>query len=104
MKKDVEDATENANTAAGLANEKAALAATEAQRAKGYNDHPWEIGDDGFIYVWNETYQSVVKTNKMILEFNDLTEQQKQSLIDEFYATLTFASIQTCEDIIDEIE
>lgn len=76
---------------------------TQANRAKGYNDHPWQIGNDGFIYVWNETSQSMVRTNRMILEFNDLTEEQKQSLIDEFYQTLVFASVEDVRNAINEL-
>lgn len=91
-----QDAIDAAETATTYAN-------TQANRAKGYNDHPWQIGDDGFIYVWNETSQSMVRTNRMILEFNDLTEEQKQSLIDEFYQTLVFASVEDVRSAINEL-
>lgn len=76
---------------------------TEANRAKGYNDHPWEIGNDGYIYVWDETTQAMVKTNKMIIDFNDLTEAQKQAMIDEFYQTLVFATVSESEAAADEL-
>lgn len=76
---------------------------TQANRAKAYNDHPWEIGDDGYIYVWDETTQAMVKTNKMIIDFNDLTEAQKQAMIDEFYQTLVFATVAESEAAADEL-
>ena len=65
-------------------------AKSEGNRAKGYNDNPWEIRDDGFIYVWDEDTQTMIKTNKMIINFDDLTEEQKQELIDLFFETLMF--------------
>lgn len=124
LKGQAQNATQAASDAASLANEKASLAnskageaelaaalatrnagfaQTEGSRAKGYNDHPWALGDDGFIYVWNENTDSMVKTNKMIISFNDLTESQRQSMIDQFYAGLVFASKETCETIVEEL-
>ena len=78
---DSEAATDNANT--------------EANRAKGYNDHPWEIGDDGFIYVWDEQTQAMVRTEKMIIDFSDLTPEQQAVMIQEFLARLTFDETPT---------
>ena len=105
----------------------------QGDRAKGYNDHPWEIGEDGYIYVWDEDTETMIKTDKIIINFNDLTPQQRQDLIDEFFARLvfdetptagspnpvtsrgiknaldnkqdilTFASVEVCESIIDEL-
>lgn len=97
-----------ANEKAGLANEKAALADTKAtfantegNRAKAYNDHPWEIRDDGYIYVWDETTQAMKKTNKCIIDFEDLTEEQMEEIIS--HVAIVTASIETCEAIIDEL-
>lgn len=105
----------------------------QVDRAKGYNDHPWEIGEDGYIYVWDEDTETMIKTDKIIINFNDLTPQQRQDLIDDFFARLvfdetptagspnpvtsrgiknaldnkqdilTFASVEVCESIIDEL-
>ena len=86
----------NAVTATNAAN-------TQANRAKGYNDHPWEVREDGYIYVWDETTQTMKKTDKVILSFDDLTPEQRQQIIDEFYESLTIASDETCADIIDEL-
>lgn len=78
------------------ASERATTAAnTQANRAKGYNDHPWVIGDDGFIYVWNEATQQMVKTNKMIIDFSDLTPEQQAAMIQEFLSRLTFDETPT---------
>ena len=75
----------------------------QGDRAKGYNDHPWEIRSDGYIYVWNESTQAMKKTNKMIIDFSDLTEAQRQAIAQSFYDTLVIASVQTCEDIVTEL-
>lgn len=91
---------ENDHDAAVLATQ---YAQTQGDRAKDYNDNPWSIGNDGYIYVWNETSQQMVRTNKVIIDFDDLTTEQKQSMAQAFYDTLVIASTQTCEDIVDEL-
>lgn len=78
------------------ASERATLGAnTQANRAKGYNDHPWVIGDDGYIYVWNDGTQQMVKTNKMIIDFSDLTPEQQAAMVQEFLSHLTFDETPT---------
>ena len=79
------------------------LATTQGNRAKAYNDHPWEIRSDGYIYVWDETTSQMKKTNKMIIGFDDLTPEQRQSMIDDFYASLVIATDAVCEEIVDEL-
>lgn len=115
LRSDSVQATSAANTAAGnannkadlanekasLANDKAAFAQSEGNRAKAYNDHPWEIRDDGYIYVWDETRQAMKKTNKCIINFEDLTEEQMEEIIS--HVAVVTASIETCEAIIDEL-
>jgi hypothetical protein len=76
---------------------------SEANRAKGYNDHPWELRNDGYIWVWDEDTQTMVQTTKMIVQWNDLTPAQQQAIIDQIAQDIVFASVQTCEDIIDEL-
>lgn len=78
----------------------------QANRARAFNDHPWNIGDDGFIWVWDETHDNgdgtfgaMTRTNKMIIDFVDLTEEQKQSLIDQFYASLVFVSAEAASAV-----
>ena len=76
---------------------------TEAERAKDYNDHPWEIRNDGYIWVWDEDTEQMVQTNKMIVSWNDLTAAQQQAIIDAMVQDIMFASVATCESIIDEL-
>ena len=68
---------------------------TEAARAKGYNDHPWQIGNDGHIYVWDEQTQAMVQTTKVIIDFNDLTPEQQAAMVQEFLSQLTFDETPT---------
>ncbi len=68
---------------------------TEAARAKGYNDHPWQIGNDGHIYVWDEQTQAMVQTTKVIIDFNDLTPEQQAAMVQEFISHLTFDETPT---------
>ena len=68
---------------------------TQAARAKGYNDHPWQIGNDGHIYVWDEQTQAMVQTTKVIIDFNDLTPEQQAAMVQEFISHLTFDETPT---------
>lgn len=61
MKPAIQQATQDAEDAAALANEKAALAANEANRAKNLNDHPSYIGPDDYWYLWNYDSQMYVR-------------------------------------------
>lgn len=92
-----------AETAAGAADQKAAYAQAQGDRAKGYNDHPWEIRDDGYIWVWDETSQAMARTEKMIVGWNDMTAAQQASIVEAIKEDLIFATDETCEDIIDEL-
>ena len=82
-----------ANTKAGYANEQGNYAKAQGDRAKGYNDHPWEIDADGYVCVWDEATQQMIRTNKIILEWGDLTPQQQQAIIDAVKADLIVATV-----------
>ena len=78
----------------------------QSVRAKAFNDNPWELRNDGFIWVWDETHDNgdgtfgaMTRTNKMIIAFGDLTEEQKQSMIDQFYASLVFVSAEAASAV-----
>lgn len=99
-----------ANEKASLANEKALYAERQGDRAKAFNDNPMDLRDDGYIWVWDETVDNgdgtvgaMVRTNKMVFSFSGLTEEQKQSMITQFYASVTYASKETCEAIVDAL-
>lgn len=114
-----------ANDKAGLANEKAALANEKAayansqgnyakaqgDYAKEWNDHPPFIGngttgDLNFWYLYDVTTARYVKgayAKGDDLDYSTITPEEKQRLIDNIKADLIFASVETCEAIIDEI-
>lgn len=109
----IEQATSDANTAASNANAKAGAAQTaadtantaasnantQANRAKGYSDHPWEIRQDGYIWVWNEATSQMTRTNKMIIDFDDLTPAQRQALIDSIVMATVEESISAANEL-----
>lgn len=114
-----------ANDKASLANEKAALANEKAtyansqgdyakaqgDYAKEWNDHPPFIGDGttgdlNFWYLYDVTTARYVKgayAKGDDLDYSTITPEEKQRLIDNIKADLVFASVETCEAIIDEI-
>ena len=114
-----------ANDKAGLANEKAALANEKAayansqgdyakaqgDYAKDWNDHPPFIGDGttgdlNFWYLYDVITARYVKgayAKGDDLDYSTITPEEKQRLIDNIKADLIFASVETCEAIIDEI-
>ena len=75
-------------------------ATREANRAKAYNDHPWELRNDGYIWVWNESQQAMVRTDKMIVSWSDLTPAQQQSIIDAIGQSVGFATPAECRAIV----
>lgn len=78
-------------------------AGTQAARAKGYNDHPWEIRGDGYIYVWDEASGQMVRTNRMILSWADLTAAERQSIIDAIAGDVGYASVAESETAAQEL-
>jgi len=80
-----------------------AHAEEEGDRAQGYNDHPMEVRQDGYIWVWNEDTETMVRTNKMIINFDELTEAQKQAMADAFYSTIVYASVAESQSAAQEL-
>ena len=94
------EATENANT--------------QADRAKGWADHPPYIadgtephpGDLNYWYLWDESTSGYVKgpyAKGDDLHWDEMSEQEKEELARRVVESLTFASDETCESIIDEL-
>lgn len=65
-----------ARSAASTAETAADNARTQANRAKAHADHPWELRSDGYIYVYDEATDTMVRTEKMILDAADLSSEQ----------------------------
>jgi len=118
----------------------AALATRQAEYAENVADHPPYIadgteakpGDVGYVYQWDYENQQYVRGIKISLDYDSMTDAEKQALAADVLAhiafddmptqgsdnavksgglytalggrsQLTFASIETCEDIIDEL-
>jgi len=118
----------------------AALATEQAEYAENIGDHPPYIadgteakpGDVGYVYQWDYENQQYVRGIKISLDYDSMTDAEKQALAADVLAhiafddmptqgsdnavksgglytalggqsQLTIASIQTCEDIIDEL-
>lgn len=88
-----------------------AAANTQANRAKAWADHPPYIGDGttgdlNYWYLWNETTAQYVKgpyAKGDNLDFDSMTPEEYQRLVDDVRDSVLFATVQTCEDIIDEL-
>jgi hypothetical protein len=118
----------------------AALATRQAEYAENVADHPPYIadgttekpGDVGYVYQWDYDNQEYVRGIRISLDYESMTDAEKQALAADVLAhiafddmptqgsdnavksgglytalggrsQLTFASIETCEDIIDEL-
>lgn len=86
----------------------------QANRAKLWADHPPYIadgtqqhqGDLNYWYIWSESLNQYVKSPYAKgddLHWEEMSEQEKEDLAQRVLSELVFASIQTCEDIIDEL-
>ena len=67
----------------------------QTNRAEAYNDHPWEIRNDGFIWVWDEAQHAMRKTNQMIINFDDIPPEQQAAMVQEFLSRLVFDETPT---------
>lgn len=68
--------------------------------ADGTDDYP---GDIGYLYTWDYEQQQYVRRSKLSLDWASMSQAQQDELATEVLATLTFASVETCESIIDEL-
>ena len=102
IKKDAQDATAAATTQANYAYQ-------QGHYAEEWNTHPPYIGDgtNGTLNYWyiyqNGAYVRSVYAKGDDLHWDEMSEQEKEDLANRVLAQLTFASVQTCEDIIDEL-
>lgn len=76
-------------------------------------NHPTYIGEDYYVYVWNKTLQSYSKTDINVkglkgdkgddLDWNTMTEEEKQDLKNTILDHFPIASVPVCEAIINEL-
>lgn len=107
VQKDWKDTKADAVTATGRANDAAALC--EAWNghppyvADGTQEHP---GDENYWYTYDIDTEQYVKgpyAKGDSLDWSTMTQQEKEALAQMVLAQLTFATVETCESIIDEL-
>ena len=107
-------ATNNANSKATLANNAATFAQQQGNYAKEWNDHPPYIadgtsahpGDLNYMYIWDITTHNYAKSEYVKgadLDYSTMTPEEYERLVENVKSSILFASVQTCEDIIDEL-
>lgn len=103
-----------ANTAANNANTKATYAQQQGDYAKEWNDHPPYIadgtaehrGDPYYMYLWDINTHAYVRgayVKGADLDYSTMTQEEYERLVENVRNSVLFASVQTCEDIIDEL-
>lgn len=84
---------------------------TAAEHSENLNAHPAFIGDGtngdlNFWYLWDYTNQMYVKgpyAKGDNLNYNDMTPEEQQALVDAIKADIMFASEETCEELLNEL-
>ena len=69
-------------------------------------EHQPYVGEDDFWYIWNEGTQAYVKGRYAKgddLDYNTMTPEEYQRLVENVKSSVLFASVKTCEDIINEL-
>ena len=121
MKPLIEQAISDAVDAAALAEEKAGVADTSAQYAdeqgdyaKEWNEHPPYIadgttehrGDPYYMYLWDINTHAYVRgayVKGADLDYSTMTADEYNRLVENVKSSILFATVDTCEDIIDEL-
>lgn len=91
-------ATTAATNATTAANNAAAYANTQGNYSKNMADHPAYIGEDNYWYIWNYAQQKYVKSSYAKgddLDWDSMTEEEKQALADEVLSRIAFDSKPT---------
>ena len=107
IKKAAQDATSAANTQAAYAEE-------QGDYAKAWNDHPPYVadgtidhpGDLYYMYLWDITTSAYVRgayVKGSDLDYSTMTAEEYERLVTNVRNSIVFATVETCESIIDEI-
>lgn len=92
------NATAAANNATTAANNAATYANNQGNYSKNMADHPAYIGEDNYWYIWNYAQQKYVKSSYAKgddLDWESMTEEEKQALADEVLSRIAFDSKPT---------
>lgn len=94
---EVSAATTRANTAAAHSED---LNAHPAYVADGSQTYP---GDPGYLYTWSHAAQQYVRGAKLSLDWESMSQEEKDALAQAMLDHLVFAQDQTCADAAAEI-
>lgn len=86
-------------------------AKAQGDYAKWRGDYPDQIRSDGYVWTYapddegagEDGYKRTAYKVDAALDFDALTPEQYQSLIDNIKAGMVYATVATCESIIDEL-
>lgn len=100
-----------AQTKGDHAEEQGDYAKQQGDYAKEWNDHPPYVGDGttgdkNYWYLYDITTQQYVKgpyAKGDDIDWNTMTDEEYERLVENVKADLVDASVQTCEDIVDEL-
>lgn len=107
-------AATNANTEATGAQGKGDYAKLQGDYAKEWNDHPPYVadgtlehrGDPYYIYFWDITTHAYVRgayVRGADIDYSTMTPEEYARLVENVKSSILFASVDTCEDIIEEL-
>lgn len=69
--------------------------------------HAPYVGEDNYWYVWNPTVETYEKSSVYAkgddLNWGEMSEAEKADLVERIIRGLVFASVETCEAIVDEL-
>ena len=109
---DAGTATEGAEGAAETANTAAENAERYANYAREMTEHPMYVadgtsqrpGDVGYVYEWDFSTSSYVRGARLSLDYDSMSQAEKDALAQSVLDNLTFASAATCASIVDELQ
>jgi hypothetical protein len=108
------DKASEADTAAGDASNAAVYAEHQADYAKEWNEHPPYVadgsleyrGDPYYIYFWDINTHAYVRgayVKGADLDYNTMTEEEYNRLVENVKSSVLFATVDTCESIVGEL-
>lgn len=104
-------AQEHWNILTGNVTDATARAVAAAAHSENLNDHPAYIsdgtdGDLNYWYLWDYDGQEYVKgpyAKGDNLNYNNMTAEEQQALVDALKSDLVFASVEACDELLNEL-
>ena len=110
----MDTSTTAADKAAASANHAAQFANVQGDYAKEWNDHPPYIadgttehrGDPYYMYLWDISTHAYVRgayIKGADIDYSTMTAEEYNRLVENVKSSILFATVDTCENIIDEL-